>query len=196
MHDGRRALRGVLVTLALVVAQGALGARACGYERWSVKTLQDPAAARLSRTPVDTSIAAVDARHAPADPDAILDRLAPFETTLWRLRARLVGYRLERDRDLHLVLHDPQTGASMVGEIPSPHCTLARWAPALAAARAAVVRLGHHRATRRWWWLDYRGATPPLVLLQGYGFFDRLHEVTGQSPNGAELHPIVAVRAP
>src|SRR5438094_127774 len=58
-----------LVVVALVAAaavavpagQAALGppAKACGVERWAVKTLQDPAAGRVGLVPKPTTVAAL-----------------------------------------------------------------------------------------------------------------------------------------
>lgn len=172
------------------IAQGA----ACGIERWAVKTLMDPGAASLPGAPRDTTIGSLRALPAPRHPEWLAKRLPPLETTLWKLQndARLVGYRIEADSDMHLVLADARTGATMIGEIPAPYCTTSPKASLFAAARRAVERIGHHAATRRWWWLDYHGATPPLLgTVEGYGFWDASHDQTGASPNNAELHPVI-----
>jgi hypothetical protein len=34
------------------------------------------------------------------------------------------------------------------------------------------------------------------ITLRGLGFFDEIHNVTGQAPNGIELHPVTLVRFP
>ncbi len=179
---------------AILGSPPARALRACGYERWNVKTLMDPAARYLSHASTPTTLAALLARRAPSDPDNIRDRDAPVETTLWRIEARLVGYRIEADRDLHLILRDPDGRGTMAAEIPSPACGVAAYAATFASARRAVDRIGGHAASRRWWWLDYRGATPPLVSITGYGFFDRIHRVAGQARNGIELHPVLRVQ--
>jgi hypothetical protein len=168
---------------------------ACGIERWAVKTLMDPQAAALPSTPVDATVARLAQLQAPANAAALVRRKAPVETTLWRVRARLAGYRIEADGDLHLVLTDPASGRAMIGEIPAPYCTTSPKGQAFAGARAAVERIGHHRASRKyWWWLDYRGATPPLVEVTGYGFWDVPHDQTGAARNAIELHPVLSVR--
>jgi hypothetical protein len=166
---------------------------ACGVERWSIKTLMDAGARSLPTTPKDTSIPHLVSFKAPVVPDAVIGRVPGMETSMWRVRAELVGYRVEKDSDYHLVLRDPQTGEEMVAEIPGPYCTSSPKASAFAVARRAVDEIGRHAATRRFWWLDYRGASPPVVLVTGYGFFDQLHDVDGQARNGAELHPVISV---
>ena len=155
----------------------------------------DPAAVRLPKKPIDSSIARLVRMRPPADPDARTSRLPPLETTLWRVRARLIGYRLEPDSDFHLVLADPATGDSMIAEIPASYCTTSPEAQNFTAARASVVRIGKHPAEKRYfWWLDYRGATPPTVTITGYGFWDSEHGQRGASTNGAELHPVLSVQ--
>jgi hypothetical protein len=164
----------------------------CGVELWATKTLRDPGAHAINFTLHDTTVAWLDHQHAPADPDAVGHRIAPVETTLWRVRVQLVGYRIEEDGDYHLVLRDPHSGSSMIGEIPAPYCVASR-ADQYRALRAAVDRIGHHHATRRWWWLDYHGATPPTITISGVGFFDRIHDQDGVAPNGVELHPVLGI---
>ena len=164
----------------------------CGTELWAMKTLRDRDAAHINFAPHDTSIAWLAAQRAPSDPDLVAHRLAPVETTVWRVRAQLVGYRIEADGDYHLVLRDPRNGATMIGEIPIPRCVTTRGAQ-YAALRAKIDRIGHHPATRFWWWLDYHGATPPTITVAGVGFFDRIHQQDGVARNGVELHPVLGV---
>lgn len=167
---------------------------ACGLERWSIKTLADAGAPSPSGSPRVMTVSALDALQGPADPDSRpTSRFAPVEDTLFGTRAYLVGYRVENDSDYHLELRDPQSGATLVAEIPAPYCT-ARYANVFAAARAAVDRIGQHTATQRWWWLDYHGATPPLVEVYGFGFWDREHGQTGAAPNNFEIHPAIEIR--
>ena len=164
----------------------------CGTELWAMKTLRDRDATHINFVPHATSIAWLAAQRAPSDPDLVAHRLAPVETTVWRVRAQLVGYRIEADGDYHLVLRDPRNGATMIGEIPLPRCVATRGAQ-YAALRAQIDRIGHHPATRFWWWLDYHGATPPTITVAGVGFFDRIHQQDGVARNGVELHPVLGV---
>ncbi|HKU81689.1 MAG TPA: hypothetical protein VJP76_05920, partial [Candidatus Tumulicola sp.] len=135
---------------------------ACGILRWSVKTLADPAAAHLPASAISTTIAALATLHPPGDPQFFTTRKAPVETTFYHVRARLQGYVVEEDGDIHLLLRDPHTNQSMIGEIPAPYCAPGAHAAAFSNARAAVKAIGRHAAIpNRVWWLDYRGATPP-----------------------------------
>ena len=193
----------VALLFALALPGGALSARSyhherfkpirCGTELWALKTLRDRDASQIDFAPHGTTIAWLAAQPAPRDPDFVTRRLKPVETTVWRVRAQLVGYRIEADGDYHLVLRDPQSGATLIGEIPMPSCVTTRGAR-YAALRAEVDRIGHHRATRYWWWLDYHGATPPTVTISGVGFFDRIHQQDGVARNGVELHPVLGVK--
>ena len=207
-HANSVAMHRTLFAAALVVAfalplGGALSARGyrhydrfkpirCGTELWAMKTLRDRDAAHINFAPRATTIGWLAAQPAPRDPDLVTRRLAPVETSVWRVRAQLVGYRIEADGDYHLVLRDPRSGATMIGEIPIPRCVATR-GPQYAALRAEIDRIGHHRATRFWWWLDYHGATPPTITLSGVGFFDRIHQQDGVARNGVELHPVLGV---
>ena len=129
-------MRGVvllLLALAVLVTQYCLVdahsipyGSACGVERWSIKTLMDAGARSLPTTPKDTSIAHLVSFKAPANPDAGVGRVPGMETSMWRVRAELVGYRIEEDSDYHLVLRDPQTSQEMVAEIPAPYRALRR----------------------------------------------------------------------
>lgn len=189
----------LLAIIALPLAAPSASARgyaqgaACGLERWSVKTLGDSQAGSLPRTPRFTSLAYLTSQEVPFSPDdRPASRFAPMETTLWQVRARLVGYRIEEDSDFHLLLKD-DSGHEMIAEIPAPYCASNNGAM-FAAAREAVERIGHHRASSRWWWLDYRGATPPMVLVTGYGFRDREHGQVGAAENNVELHPVTRIQ--
>ena len=188
-------LRAVFIVLLLLTAPAHAAipyGSACGVFRWSVKTLADPAAAHLPQSATTTTIAALAQLHPPGDPQYFTTRRAPVETTLYHLRARLQGYVLEQDGDVHLLLRDPQTGAHMIGEIPAPYCAPGARAATFAHARAAVKSIGRHAAMpRRIWWLDYRGATPPLVDVWGYGYWDDEHGQRGAAKNGVELHPVL-----
>jgi hypothetical protein len=167
---------------------------ACGVFRWAVKTARDPGAVRLPSSATATSIATLVRLSLPGDPAFFTARRSPVETTLWHVRARLQGYVQEPDGDMHLLLRDPHTGEAMIGEIPAPYCSPPNHAAQYAAARGAVERIGRHAARpHRIWWLDYRGATPPLIDAYGYGFWDDEHHQTGAARNGVELHPILRI---
>ena len=169
-----------------------------------MKTLMDPQAASLPTAPTATTVDALISNAAPQDAANLAHRVPPFETTLWTLRVLLLGYRLEADSDVHLILADPSNPLhTIIGEIPASFCTDSSRAPAFSQARESIVAIGAAHSTlrwcehvgKRWCWLDYRGAHPPLVRISGYGFFDTPHSQTGASSNNAELHPIIKIEA-
>ena len=97
-------------------------------ERWPVKTFQDDDTEKVRKKIVDTTISDLGAFDRPdgwdeasKDPPEELRRTrdAPAETTIWRVKANIVGLRLEADRDYHLELQD-DSGAMMIAEIPIP----------------------------------------------------------------------------
>ncbi|MHB8461860.1 MAG: hypothetical protein ACYDA1_04375 [Vulcanimicrobiaceae bacterium] len=182
----------VIAALSLLMPSAA---HACGIERWAIKTLADPQAKAINSHFRPSSISALDALYGPADPDTIVDRFGPAELTTYIVHASLVGYRIETDGDYHLVLADPTSRAhTMIGEIPRPSCAPPALNSILRAARHTVGLIGHHQASRRWWWLDWHHRTPPIVTIVGVGFFDRAHGQNGAAPNGLELHPVLFIR--
>jgi hypothetical protein len=84
------ALASVFVVLAI-----APSALACGIERWPEKTLQDRRAALVNFTPKPISVQTLRRKRARRDPEGF--RKAPVETTVYRVRARLIGVRAEDD---------------------------------------------------------------------------------------------------
>lgn len=164
---------------------------ACGKERWAVKTGTDDDAAAVSPTPVGTTVAALRALPAPAPAEIEThptQRIAPVETTLYRVSATLVEYRRETDSDYHLVIAD-SSGLTMIAEIPSPSCVFGGpFRPAIGQARQAFdTRFpGAERQT------SFRTAGVP-VTLTGAGFFDFPHGQSGVAPNAIELHPVLAI---
>jgi hypothetical protein len=167
----------------------------CGTERWTVKTLADPAAVSVSLAPQHTTVAAMNAmpRHAtkPQTP-----RIPGLETTLWDLTAVVCLVKSEKDSDLHVVIADTVAGCqrrggvrqrrgsefvgpTMIVESPSVECSApSRFRTRLRAARAAV-----------------EGWRPgDTVHLQGFGLQDFPHGQTGRARSGIEVHPVLFVR--
>lgn len=160
-------------------------ATGCGVERWAVKTLTDPGATRVAPAPQDATIAGLGGIAPPQDPT---DRVAPTETTVFRLSdVQLTAFKQEDDSDIHVALTDGR-GHTMIAELPSPSCDTTA-PPALrdrmAAARAAfVAACGPPTGS-------YKTLTGTATLT-GVGFFDRIHGQRGVAPNGIELHPVLS----
>jgi hypothetical protein len=160
-------------------------ATGCGIERWAVKTLTDPGASRVNHRPKASSIAALTALPAPIDPT---DRIAPTETTVWRITVTMTAFKEEDDSDIHLTVKDSR-GRTMIVEFPlTPTCDATASQPdraAMSQARAAFVAgCGQPRTS-------YRSVSGQATIT-GVGFFDRMHGQRGVAPNGIELHPVLA----
>jgi hypothetical protein len=150
-----------------------------------VKTLTDPGASRVDHQPRTSSIAALTALPAPVDPT---DRIAPTETTVWRITASMTAFKLEADSDIHLALKDSRS-RTMIAEFPlTPACdaTASKEDRAtMAQARAGFIAACGQPPT------TYRSISGQATIT-GVGFFDRIHGQRGVAPNGIELHPVLA----
>jgi hypothetical protein len=142
----------------------------CGFERWTVKTLQD----RPRLLPVEqTTVRFLVTRPAPA---TLPTTRLPFERHVFRIVARVTLVRQEADGDLHLVLRDGSD--QMIAEAPSPGCT----------ARATPRRQRQMEEEREAVRLCRR------ATVTGVAFFDFKHGQTGVAPNAIELHPLLGFR--
>ena len=166
---------------AFASAQEQAVPRQCGYDRWPVKILSDNDRAHVNFTPVDATVAKLAAIPIHEIPYPQANRIAPEEFQVYRVRARLLRVRREKDSDLHLLLADLDTPEiRMIAEIPAPEC---------------AVGTGHEQ--------EYKAAreviltVPPntIVELVGVAFFDYLHEQHGAAKNGIELHPVFRLEA-
>lgn len=193
--------RPLLALLALVGAALALvattanssskAALKCGKERWAVKTLTDPdrAAVDLDHPKTSLSVEGLRRLKVPAKWSTTAPRLAPVETSTYRVKALLMSMIREDDSDIHLVIADPKVGGSMIVEFPAGACTVGASAHArslMASARAAVgSACGGEPGTKV---VTLSGS----ATITGVGFFDRIHGQGGVAPNGIELHPVTA----
>jgi hypothetical protein len=154
----------------------------CGIERWPVKILADHDHAKVNLTPVDTTVHELCSRKRPHRRFPYDRRVAQEELTTYRLRARLVRIRHERDSDLHLLLVDPGSPSDrMIAEIPAPEC---------------AVGTGLEETYRRTRQAVLTMKLGAVVEVTGVGFFDFMHEQRGVAPNGIELHPVLDIRVP
>jgi hypothetical protein len=161
----------------------------CGVWRWPVKTGSDADRFKVDKTATVTSIRHLRSLRAPSSFAGFQrHRFRRAERHTWQLDSvRLIAYRIEDDSDIHLVIRNA-AGKTMIAEIPSPGCVSPRslWRSQISAARKAFMARDH--ATRDWKHVNQR------ITLRGLGFFDEIHNVTGQAPNGIELHPVTRVR--
>lgn len=171
----------------------------CGKERWGTKTGTDDLAGDVDLgSPLSTSIAAMTALpwplpNVPVTSNLPDERFPPTETQVYVLRnVALVCFKREDDSDFHLVLRDG--GATMIGEIPEPHCVAdsSPFKTKIASARAAFVNQFPNGSPSCP--ANLSDATLATISISGVGFFDRVHNQKGVSPsNGIELHPVLSI---
>jgi hypothetical protein len=163
----------------------------CGVLRWPVKTMSDADAGAVDRTPKSADIATLIAFPAPAVRPQN-HRANSIEKTEFGVSGDIIGWGLEADHDLHLVLADGRNSSrTIVLEVPDPSCVTGASTgvrDSIAQARQDVLRaLGAPPS----------GVTalssPAPVIVTGIGFFDFGHS-TGHPPNAFELHPVLSIR--
>lgn len=153
----------------------------CGVERQELKVGRDSEASKVPLTPKPTTIAALSAYANDTSPY----RVAPVETTVWRISAHLTDYKAEDDSDYHLVIRDAQ-GRSMIAELADPGCAQGSpWLRQITSVRSAFD--AHLHATS-----SFRTTDIP-VTVTGVGFFDFDHGQRGVAPNAVELHPVLSI---
>jgi hypothetical protein len=167
-------------------SQLALAVTTCGTERWTVKTGTDDDRDLVGTVPRDVTIRFLRRLATPASKPQTA-RVAPAETTVYRLHARLQQYVREDDGDYHLVLSD-LAGRTIIAEIPAPSCVGAI-SPFKSAIRTARRHMNNHYGVTT----DFK-TTNRKVVVRGIGFFDFFHGQTGMAPNDLELHPVIALR--
>ena len=129
-----------------------------GTERWPVKTGQDPDRAKVGKNIIDgedlgagivetTLEELISLPRPPGMEDAAQDppeftsvRNGVAEATIWRMVAKIIALKHEKDGDYHLVLQGP-SGQQMVAEIPTPTTQFigdSPWIDNIGQARAAI----------------------------------------------------------
>jgi hypothetical protein len=153
-------------------------------ERWSVKTLADPDAGKVNLSPSTTTVDRLRRLAA-----SLPDRRLPAEFHSYRLRARLMAFKLEDDGDVHLLVADPSSGGTLIVEFPNGGCTrgaagVARHRVA-AAKRSLIAACGAPSASS---FVTLRGT----ARISGVLFFDFKHDQRGVAPNAVGLHPVLS----
>ena len=176
-----------LVAVALLAVSELHGA--CGVERWSVKTGTDPQAPSVDLTTYISST--IYNFHQSTRPSSLPSngRVAPRETTQYRLSGTLIKYVREADSDYHLVIRD-SSGRTMIVELPASNCVGvgSPFGPGIARAR--------QQFDARFTATTSMKTTSTAVTLKGVGFWDYIHGQTGVAPNGIELHPVLDLTFP
>ena len=157
----------------------------CGYERWAVKTLTDPAASQVNLAPKPATVEELTALPVPDGFGRDAERLEP-EFHVYTVTATLMEFKEEPDSDIHLVIVG-ESGQPMIAEIPDPECVQgSRVLPQIARARGQFVqRFG--QPSRTWDRVD------APIRVTGVLFFDVDHGQSGVAPNAVELHPVIGI---
>jgi hypothetical protein len=208
-----------LVALSLLASMPMLPAKAvtlnplskCGSERWNTKTLNDPNARDVNQAPKAIAIAALVGLPVPGGYSANNDtkRYGPTEDTVYTVRALLVGFIEENDRDLHVVIADPSLtnitksdlklkkgkkppANIMIAEIPDPQCYSVR--SGTSADQIARVRSSFEQCFGQPRGSFQMFTAHMIVDISGVGFFDKRHGQNGLAVNGIELHPVLRIK--
>jgi hypothetical protein len=173
-----------------VSAAGRATARAesssCGSGVRALHTLSDAQRDLVHLRPTATSVAEINALPRPRRTPTT--RATAFQRQVWRVRAQIVEYKLERDAAVHLVLYDGRR-SYMNAVLPSSRCL-----PADARARHAIEGA---RAFLEGLCGPARPSWRPLgavVLIDGVGFWASPHGQHGHARNYAELRPVTRIR--
>jgi hypothetical protein len=179
-------------------AAGATCGTHCGTERWHVKTMSDPQAARVDRTIRTTTVDELIHASVPVPPSGSLAkadniRFAPWELRAVQIRATVVGWKTENDNDYHIVVADMRNAKeTMIVEPPSSSCSSAcssGYGAFFQGARDAFVHCMGTPSTQ----FTYINTKTVVADITGVPYFDPIHGQTGVAPNGIEIHPVINV---
>lgn len=173
----------------------------CGTERWAVKTLSDSTVSRVKFTPKRKTVHWLVNATPPtgAKPDAT--RINALEWINFRVKAILVGYKIESgshgDHDLHVVIQDRATDETMIVEFPDSACDgvcSSQYKADINNARASF--LASPSVTERGTATSSFKRLNKKVIVEviGVGFWDFKHGQTGLAKNAIELHPVIWFR--
>lgn len=166
----------------------------CGVQRWHIKTLGDAYVNTINWTPALANVSDLAAWPVPANYDQYNDttRYAPYETQAYRIRATLVGWKIESDHDFHMVIADINNpSVTMIIEPPDPTCSSAcdgGFANYFQSVRTKLTNCFGQPPS------SFTNFNSGIVVdVTGVPLFDALHGQTGVAPNGIELHPLLSI---
>jgi hypothetical protein len=170
---------------ATAPAHGQESDKGCNVRLKGLKTLSDPQRRLVNLHPKNTTAAAINALPQPNP--TLKSRSADFSRRVWRVTAQIIEFKLEGDRDIHLVLFDG--GAYLIAEMPAAQCLpkKTRDRKAIVAARKKF-EASCGKPTNKWKQL---GA---VAIISGVGFFDIPHTQKPHASNFAELHPVTGMK--
>ena len=163
----------------------------CGKERWNVKTLSDKDTIKVDFTRVVSTTVSIQAC---LTRPPIIPKNMPRQNTecnVYTIDCYIIEYKRESDKDIHIVLRDLKTNATMVAEIPSPDCPEVQ----------KTSRNTKFDELYSWFTNNIGKPTskfktlhqPLRVRITGVGFYDFIHGQHGMAPNGREIHPVLSI---
>jgi hypothetical protein len=166
----------------------------CGTERWDVKTLSDADTININFNQIVPS--SVHEQVLLTPPSKIKDiPRRDDESVIYQIKCRILTFKKEGgkdgDKDIHIVIEDPETHETMIAELPDPICDGIQ-----GTSRVAQF------AELNQWFSDNIGEPitkfkdlkdPPTVVITGTGFFDFNHGQKGRAINGREIHPVLSI---
>jgi hypothetical protein len=161
----------------------------CALNRSHVKSLRDDDADRVRfETVIPTTVAALNAIPSHCGP-ARDHRVRDEEFHVYEVVGRIARVKREPDRDIHIVLEDPDNPRErLVVESDDPDWRgnrASKYYPQLAAARRMFEELVTQARDHQ-----VQGL---MVRVTGVGFFDTTHFQIGRSRSCIELHPILSI---
>ncbi len=162
----------------------------CGVKRWDVKTLSDKDTNCINfKLLIKSSVHEQVNKQRPIKSPK--ERLSG-EDTVYSIVCYIVCFKKEKDdKDIHLVLQDPETMETMVGEVISEECQsvqlTSRYRKIKKLNEWFNANIGNPKAK------FYYPPTPILVHITGIGFYDFNHGQKGMAANGREIHPILSM---
>jgi hypothetical protein len=162
----------------------------CGEERWNIKTLSDPDTTLIKFNELKATT--VSEQIDLARPEGRMEERQETETTDYTFACNLIGFKKEKDQDIHIVVADINTGERMVIEIANPECETVK-----TSGKYAQMKAVHD------WFLDNIGIPhntfyylpePKEITVTGIGYWDFLHHQTGMAANGREIHPVLSMQ--
>jgi len=186
----------------------------CGSERWNIKTLDDPGANQVSMAARSVTIDSLVSLPVPNGFNGNNDtqRYVPTEDNVYTVRAWLVGFKEEADRDLHVVIADPALNSLAMADLKAPKKGQADHRPKdimiaeIPDSQCSSVKEGGHASQISAVRSSFKNCFGPpsmsfklfsdrmIVDVSGVGFFDKIHGQTGVARNGIELHPVLRIK--
>ena len=163
----------------------------CGKERWHVKTLSDKDTVKIDfKNRIKTTINTQAKLPKPAKIPKNMPR-QNTEFNVYTIDCYIIEYKRETDKDIHIVLRDLKSNATMVAEIPSPECPevqrTSRYKKFADLYTWFTVNIGKPTSS-------FKTLPKPVkVRITGVGFYDFIHGQRGMAPNGREIHPVLSI---